>query len=119
MITISKPIISIVRNQQGHQSIFAHIISTINNPTMAVSRTSATRSSTASNRSSIQSKIQHTIDYANMPPVYKIPLWELNCQFGIVKKKHNESVALKDAVKHQRKSQQADVTLVFAIRAAG
>lgn len=70
-------------------------------------------------RSSLQSKLRHTIDYAKMPPIYKIPLWELNCQFGIVTKKHSDPALLKDAVRYERKQQHADVTLVFAIRQAG
>jgi hypothetical protein len=54
-----------------------------------------------------------------MSPVYKIALWELNCQFGMVKKKHGSPTLLKDAVKYERRNQQADVTLVFAIRTPG
>lgn len=100
-------------------------------PGLRSSASSSTASSTGNNkenkqhnpkaslRSSIQARIRHTIDYAQMPPVYKIPLWELNCGFGIVKYKHAQAVALKDAVRHQRKTQQADVTVVFAIRQAG
>ena len=70
-------------------------------------------------RSSIQSKIRHTIDYRKMPPIYKIPLWELNCGFDIVNKKHSEAQLLKDCVRHQRKKQKADVTVVYATRQAG
>ena len=54
-----------------------------------------------------------------MPPVYKIPLWELNCGFGIVKKKHASPEFLKDCIQQERRRQQADVTIVFAIREAG
>ena len=77
------------------------------------------RSSSTSLRESVASKIRHTIDLAKLPPIYKIPLWELNCQFGIVKKKHSTPVLLKDCVRHVRKSQRADVAVVFAIRQAG
>lgn len=70
-------------------------------------------------RSSIQSKIQSKIDLAHMPPVYKIPLWELNCGFGIVKKKHATPCLLKDCIQRERARQQANVTIVFAIREAG
>ena len=82
-------------------------------------RRSEAGSVTSSIRSSVQSKIRHTLDYAQMPPIYKIPLWELNCGFGLVKKKHSSSILLKDCIKHQRKTQKADVTLVFAIRQSG
>jgi hypothetical protein len=67
-------------------------------------------------RSSLLSK---KVTHANMPPVYKIPLWQLNCQFGMVKHRQSAPIVLKDAVKYERRNQQADVTLLFAIRTAG
>ncbi|CAB9518323.1 expressed unknown protein [Seminavis robusta] len=53
---------------------------------MAGHRTSTT-STTSSNSMgrSIRSSLQHKMDLAQMPPVYKIPLWDLNCQFDMVK----------------------------------
>ena len=66
-------------------------------------------------RSSIQSKM----DLAAMPPVYKIPLWDLNCQFGMVKRKSTQPILLKDAIKIERRKQKANVTVFFAIRQPG
>jgi hypothetical protein len=74
---------------------------------------------TSSMSSSIRSRLKSRIDYANMPQVYKIPLWDLNCQFGMVKQKHSTPILLKDAIKYERRNQQADVTLLFAIRTPG
>ena len=67
----------------------------------------------------LRSNIQSKIDHAAMPPVYKIPLIALNCQFGMVKRKHTEPMLLKDAIKYERRKQQANVTVVFAIRQPG
>jgi hypothetical protein len=94
---------------------------------MAVPRKSATSTTSArdgdtkraSLTSTLRTSLQHKLDYAKMPPVYKIPLWELNCQFGIVKRRHASTVLLKDAMKHQRRTQAADVTMLFAIRQPG
>jgi len=51
--------------------------------------------------------------------VYKIPVWELNCQFGMVSIRSDKAVPLKDAVKVQRKRQKANVTVLFAVRRPG
>jgi hypothetical protein len=62
----------------------------------------------------------NSIDLVQMrSSVSKIPLWELNCQFGIVKKKHSSTVPLRDAMKHERRQQHADVTMLLAIRVPG
>ena len=74
-------------------------------------------------RNSLTDRIRHSlrskIDYANMPPLLKIPLWELNCSFDMVQKKHWRTTLLKDAVRRQRRAIRGDVTIVFAIRQAG
>ena len=67
----------------------------------------------------LRSSIKSRVELAKIPPVYKIPLWELNCQFGMVTHKHAQPILLQDAIRQQRKIQQANVTVVFAIRQAG
>jgi len=79
----------------------------------------AKRRSSVTSSTAKRGSLQHKIDLSKLPPVYKIPLWELNCQFGMVKKKSASTVLLMDAVQQQRKSQQANCTVVFAIRQAG
>ena len=71
--------------------------------------------------SSLRGSLQSKIDLAQMPPVYKIPLYQLNFfGFGEVKKKDpSTNILLKEAVAYQREKQKGDVTLVFAIRQVG
>lgn len=84
-------------------------------PTSGNKKTSRS-SLTASLRSSIQSKI----DYAQMPAVYKVPLWELQMEFNTAESKNkSKSVPLKEAVQHQRRAQHADVTILYAVRQVG
>lgn len=51
--------------------------------------------------------------------VYKIPLVELNCQFGIVRNRTEDLVPLQTAVKRERSRQKSKVTVVFAVRRPG
>ncbi|CAB9521865.1 expressed unknown protein [Seminavis robusta] len=61
--------------------------------------------------------IPSKIDYANMPSVSSIPLWELNCQFDMVTRRSTGLLA--DAVAQQRRSQRGNVTILFAVRQPG
>ena len=55
-----------------------------------------------------------------MPPVYKIPLYELDFyMFNEVKRKNSQAVLLREAIQHEREEQDADVILLFAIRQVG
>mmetsp|Transcript_77448 Transcript_77448/g.116413 ORF Transcript_77448/g.116413 Transcript_77448/m.116413 type:complete len:98 (-) Transcript_77448:634-927(-) len=69
---------------------------------------------------SLRNNIQSKIDYSKIPPIYKVPLWELDCRFGAVSKTHSHTIPLKDAVRTQRKRQKpADVVVMFAVRQVG
>ena len=80
--------------------------------------------------------LQSKIDYAQMPPVYKIPLYLLDFYYLDVRKKQPPNpILLKDAIQKERRAQGGgdnnfnsssstsssicDVTLVFAIRQVG
>ena len=84
----------------------------------SVSRGSLTSISNSASRRN-KSKIFSKIDHSQMPPIHSIPLWMLNCQFDMVKKRHTKPIPLHQAVASQRKTQRANVTVVFAIRQAG
>lgn len=72
--------------------------------------------------------LQSQINYAQMPPVYKIPLYLLDFYYLDVRKKQPpNAILLKDAIRQQRLAQavdqsnhaNCDVTLLFAIRQVG
>ena len=72
------------------------------------------------NSLSLRESLQSRIDFANMPPIYKIPLYELDFyMFNEVKRKRSQAVLLKEAIQHERDEQDADVILLFAIRQVG
>lgn len=88
----------------------------------AAASNKGSRTSSSGRGSFLQSKI----DYAQMPPVYKIPLYLLDFYYLDVRKKQPPNpILLKDAIQQERSAQGTDsnnicdVTLVFAIRQVG
>ena len=71
-------------------------------------------------QASLRQSLQSKLDYASMPPVYKIPLYELDFyMYNEVKRKYPQAVHLREAIQHEREMQDADVILLFAIRQVG
>ena len=78
------------------------------------------RASRNSQSSSLRQSLQSKLGFAGMPPVYKIPLYELDFyMFNEVKRKNSQAVLLREAIQHEREEQDADVILLFAIRQVG